>query len=59
MRRERRSDVPCITIELATFVDSKNEKDVLARPESLVQYTFVVALCGPKPSLNAKVKVEL
>jgi hypothetical protein len=49
------TDVPRVTVELAALVDTKDEEHVLARPECLVEDTFVVPLRGPDALLNAEV----
>ena len=51
--------LPRVSIKLSAFVDSKNQIDLLARAERLIQYPLVVFLSGPFPAQNTDIQIVL
>lgn len=51
--------LPRVSIKLSAFVDSKNQIDLLARTERLIQYPLVMFLSGPFPAQNTDIQIVL
>ena len=47
--------LPCVAIKFAAFVHAKNQIDVLAGPECLVENALIVPLGRPKSFLDAQI----
>jgi hypothetical protein len=58
-KQRRFESIPRITKKFTTFIGAKNEVNILARVESLIQDPLIVCLSGPYAAIDAKIQVCL